>query len=240
VPGSSHLTPPETSFVFGWPTGTVLSYFQATGQGASGATTSKMFAAFLRELAESGIRQVHILAHSMGAKVLLSALDEMKSVFCGGEGALSLSTCVLMNPDSFLDEFKESQYQKLRAMTDHITLYADRDDGALLWSEVVNRGGAGGGRLGGRKALGMNPDDLGGLDMDVVDTSWMDANVHNIRHNIFNLNRWVIDDLREIFTERKRARQRSSRMMKRERGGVEGAEENVFVFLAAPAHVVND
>ena len=27
------------------------------------------------------------------------------------------------------------------------------------------------------------------LDMDVIDTSWMDSNVHAMRHNFFNVNR---------------------------------------------------
>ena len=70
------------------------------------------------------------------------------------------------------------------------------------------------------------------LDIDVVDGTWMDANVHSIRHNYFNINRWLVDDLREIFVTQKRASQRTSRMI--HRGG------NVYNFLAAPAHVVND
>ena len=30
------------------------------------------------------------------------------------------------------------------------------------------------------------------LDMDVVDTTWMDQNVHSIRHNYFNINPSVV------------------------------------------------
>lgn len=69
------------------------------------------------------------------------------------------------------------------------------------------------------------------LDMDVIDTSWMDANVHAMRHNIFNVNRWVVDDLREIVYTQKRARFRNTRLIRR--------SGNVFTFLSAPKHIVN-
>ena len=47
------------------------------------------------------------------------------------------------------------------------------------------------------------------LDMDVIDTSWMDSNVQALRHSYFNVNRWLIDDIREIITTKRRARQRT-------------------------------
>ena len=69
------------------------------------------------------------------------------------------------------------------------------------------------------------------LDMDVIDVSWMDANMHDMRHNFFNINKWMVDDLREILTTRNRAKLRSSRMTHR--------FNNVYSFLAVPAFVVN-
>lgn len=69
------------------------------------------------------------------------------------------------------------------------------------------------------------------LEMDVIDVSWMDGNMHAMRHNFFNINRWMVDDLREILTTRNRARLRTSRMTHR--------FGNVYSFLAVPAHVVN-
>ena len=69
------------------------------------------------------------------------------------------------------------------------------------------------------------------FDMDVIDVSWMDGNMHAMRHNFFNINRWMVDDLREILTTRRRAKLRSSRMTHR--------FSNVWSFLAVPTHVVN-
>ena len=70
------------------------------------------------------------------------------------------------------------------------------------------------------------------LDLDVIDVSWMDMNVHSMRHNFFNVNRWMVDDLREIITTQARARLRTSRMTHR--------FGNVWSFLAAPRHIVNE
>ncbi|GMH77313.1 hypothetical protein TL16_g07365 [Triparma laevis f. inornata] len=100
----SDLPPNIKVFVFGWPAGQVLSYFQAANTGAQGEYTQDMFGEFLKSLVDGGVKQVHILAHSMGAKVFLGALDQVKPVL-GGEGGAKMATCVLMNPDAFLGEF---------------------------------------------------------------------------------------------------------------------------------------
>ena len=69
------------------------------------------------------------------------------------------------------------------------------------------------------------------LDMDVIDTSWMDGNVHALRHNYFNVNRYMIDDIREAILTKSRAHLRSGRLTHR-RG-------NVWSFLGAPKYIVN-
>ena len=69
------------------------------------------------------------------------------------------------------------------------------------------------------------------LDMDVIDTSWMDSNIHELRHNYFNVNRYMIDDIREVISTKRRAHLRTGRLTHR-RG-------NVWSFLAAPKYIVN-
>jgi len=66
------------------------------------------------------------------------------------------------------------------------------------------------------------------LDLDVVDTSTLDSNVHGMRHCYFNLNSFIVDDLAEIVTTRRRA------CMRRRLTATSG---NVWAFLAAPGHV---
>lgn len=69
------------------------------------------------------------------------------------------------------------------------------------------------------------------LDIDVIDTSYMDANVQPMRHNYFNLNHGLVEDIRDLLVTQRRAHQRTSRL--------EWLGGNVFAFLVAPSHVVN-
>ncbi|KAK6590775.1 hypothetical protein RS030_132046 [Cryptosporidium xiaoi] len=69
------------------------------------------------------------------------------------------------------------------------------------------------------------------LDMDVIDQSFIEQNVGSMRHNNWNLNREVIEDLRELVVSRKRAYQRSTRLDKR--------EGNVWVYRLAPSCVTS-
>lgn len=67
------------------------------------------------------------------------------------------------------------------------------------------------------------------LDLDVIDSTWLDANVHGLRHSYFAVNRWVVDDLFEVLTTRKRASGRTTRL--RHLNG------NVFTFMAPPKYI---
>ena len=76
------------------------------------------------------------------------------------------------------------------------------------------------------------------LDVDVIDTSWMDTNATGPRHAYFNVNRWIIDDLAEVVTTRKRAIARPHRLIRLDRGAAQtSAHAPVYVFLAAPSWV---
>jgi hypothetical protein len=74
------------------------------------------------------------------------------------------------------------------------------------------------------------PLEAAALDLDVIDLSWLDSNVHGyVRHAYFNINRWLVDDLREIITTGKRAAHRTHRLSHR--------AHNVWSPMAAPLHV---
>ena len=73
------------------------------------------------------------------------------------------------------------------------------------------------------------------LDLDVIDTSWMDTNTVGPRHSYFNVNRWLIDDLAEIIVTRRRASSRPHRLVKLDMEG--RTFGNVWVFLAAPSWI---
>ena len=393
-------------FVWSWPSGRDVTYFCAKRWCAEHAQMNADLTTFFASLSDAGYERVHVLTHSMGAMILLSALQHapFTALFasadtpppthyatrgaCGHIEAclapatappmhatpptkgtptkgtptagtptaspasssppsggtlpssasgpapvgpppvgppppprrrLRLLTTTLMNPDTDLDRFVGVDYGRLRALCDHITVYADHSDRALWYSELFNRWRALGRRpfelhanelgtaveAGGspaerspaerspcgrsyspcgrsyglppprrqctptageeeltrarapvgtppvgtppalpalpalpsrRRARGAPPRPPAGkffvpLDVDVIECSWMDGNIHSMRHLFFNLNRHAVDDLREIFTTRNRARARTSRITHR--------FANVYSFLAAPSHVVN-
>lgn len=307
---------------FSWPTASILTYFQALHSARSSEVAADLRAT-LRSLRESGVRDIHIMSHSMGAAVLTHAISviepELEPVAVGaavataaaagptherlgswwprwqpqpraahGDGdddtageleaghgkperdheqlpQLRLLTVSWLNPEVFEaeDDFWGAPFAALSRVCSHITLYGDENDGALWWSEVVNRGRKSIGRLHGAPyKLGCQSggqqhaqpplaavadgqqqphaqpsvtDEVGStewLDIDVVDMTWLDANVHAIRHNSFGLNRMMIDDLRDVIVDRRRAAHRRSRLVRR--------IGNVFSFLQPPSHVVNN
>ncbi|KAG0223347.1 hypothetical protein BGW41_005610 [Actinomortierella wolfii] len=279
-------------FVFSWPSSVTLGYFHALKVGCAD-DVARDFRQFIQDLRDSGFRRVHILAHSMGARVFLSALRKgaLDGIFAerevasvdeaerslqnaaglqprksvrykdsrngqghfpeqkvprsnsvdsigsdGSDRPIQLATMTLMNPDADLDIFLEDDYWILSKYCPHITLYADARDGALFWSEV----------LGQKKSLGRHPRTLvypptgEVLDVDVIDTTSLDVNVHSIRHNFFNLNRMLVDDLYDIVVLGRRAREREGRLSNRWTFSPDGVEDGeVFTFLCAPSYVVN-
>eukprot|EP00922_Rhytidocystis_sp_ex-Travisia-forbesii_P003432 GHVS01005002.1.p1 GENE.GHVS01005002.1~~GHVS01005002.1.p1 ORF type:complete len:1134 (-),score=178.85 GHVS01005002.1:997-3987(-) len=322
------------SFVFNWPCGLGVATFFDARRWAMSEKTSKAFILFITSLRRLGIRQFHIMAHSMGSRMLLFALKRAfkkhpylfetceskaqpeEADLAQKRNTIQILTLTLMNPEYFLDDFID-EFPMLRRHCAHITIFADSQDGALWWSEVFSRrpalgrsafgmrGSARGSRCGqmcqppntqNRATFGWKPkpfaSPLGGekkkeeeeggavaqsfvaseadestsrrgrrmhnkakrrkdatnqtpgdslsyyfnvpdeenhhwLDVDVIDTSFMDQNIGGMRHMFFNLNREVIDDLRELVLQRKRAFQRTSRLDRR--------EGNVWVYRVAPS-----
>ncbi|KAF9404095.1 hypothetical protein BGZ94_004386, partial [Podila epigama] len=289
-------------FVFSWPSSTTLGYFNAKTVGCSDSVGNDLLR-FIQDLRDAGFQRVHILAHSMGARIVLSAFrkgcfdstfSERKTVNTelsmdstsisesnfgqksspwhsqsdgkypgpssptspqspqsprsqqGGQstgsvtgewsGRIQLATFTLLNPDADLSVFLEEDYWTLSRFCNHITLYADARDGALFWSEVLGR----------QRSLGRHPRTLvytptgEVLDVDVIDTTSLDVNIHSIRHNFFNLNRMLVDDLYDVIVLGRRAREREGRLSSRWTFSPDGvANGEVYTFLCAPSYVVN-
>ncbi|TMW62037.1 hypothetical protein Poli38472_009530 [Pythium oligandrum] len=295
-------------FVFSWPSGSALAYVPARSVGTESEQTAQGFRAFLQGLVDAGYTTIHLIAHSMGARVYFHTLDlgYLDDVFeminadpeqredQGPESKRArLATLTFANADYDLKDFVKfgGAYDLSRRFCDMITLYADGMDGALFFSEIFTKQDVLGpcnysigrrahmihrdpnevtdtedspladhrhtvefaiadvnqrGGFDGVKAFAYNHRlrDLSTtstideeespkyLDMDVIDTTWMDNNVHSMRHNYFNLNPTVVDDIRNLIVSRRRAASR--------RGLLQAMpSENVYIFLVAPSHVKN-
>ncbi|KAG0056806.1 hypothetical protein BGZ83_003424 [Gryganskiella cystojenkinii] len=277
-------------FIFSWPSSTTMGYYNAKKVGCSDAVAQDL-QQFIKDLREAGFRRVHILAHSMGARVVLAALrkgyfdgvfaerdvvEVESSIISHAESnsplrarktvhyrdsmplprrspqavgnssnslenddasaLIQLATFTLLNPDADLDIFLEEDYWKLSQFCPHVTLYADAHDGALFWSELLGR----------KSSLGRQPHTLiyeptqEILDMDVVDTTSLDTNIHSLRHQFFTLNRMLVDDLYDIIVLGHRAREREARLSSRWTFSDDGVQNgSVYTFLCAPSYVVN-
>ncbi|KAL4101934.1 hypothetical protein PRIC1_005682 [Phytophthora ramorum] len=310
-------------FVFSWPSGGVLAYFQAKQVGSESERTADDFVLFLKSLIDAGYTKLNIIAHSMGARIFFSSLNKglFEEVFLPtgsvanvGSAArkMQLSTLTFCNPDYDRNDFVKygGGYDRARHFCSHITLYADSMDGALFYLEYLSMTSITGplnyslGRRGHMIHRDPEDDDVAGrsdtqflnwqdknlaapqdldlayaavnqrakypgvasfaynrsrthpttddtapygttrggtteeeaplhyLDMDVIDTTWMDNNVHAIRHNYFNLNPTIVDDLRHLIVMKKRASSRPGLLKTT-------SAENVYIFLVAPSHVKN-
>ncbi len=69
------------------------------------------------------------------------------------------------------------------------------------------------------------------VDIDIVQTTHLDTNVQSSRHNAFNLNRELVDDLRDVIVNKQRAYQRRSRLQVTFPGSFVGLRE-----CEVPAH----
>lgn len=206
------------------------------------------FRLFLQDLRDAGFCAVHILSHSMGGMLTLQYAKAFEGIFqvrnsldkdtrdtniySENEGTLmKLSTVTLLNPDAPLKQFISQGYARLNRYCDLITIYSNARDFPLKIGEIIWR----------EECLGRQTKDLHHdgklMNVDLIDTTQLDVNIHKVRHNFFNLNRLLVDDLRDIIVIKRRAKERRSRLSRKGRGvGLEGI---VYTFLVAPSYVVN-
>ncbi|MDF1657332.1 MAG: alpha/beta hydrolase [Verrucomicrobiales bacterium] len=136
---------------------------------------------FLMDLQENTeIDKIHVIAHSMGTRVLSYALANAKD-----EGFdLDLHNVILAAPDIDADIFKDQILPKLGVATDKLTMYASSDDTALKLSQSIH----GNSRLGlsGASLLVMN-------GMDTVNASGIDTSM--LGHGYYGSHKVVVTDI---------------------------------------------
>lgn len=145
---------------------------------------------------------------------------------------MKLSSITLLNPDTSLSQFVNADYQQISKYCNHITVYTNKRDFALRVREFMSK----------EKSLGRHTgSDLYFekrlLNIDLIDTTQLDVNIHKLRHNFFNLNRILVDDLYDIIVLGRKANERKSRLNRKLHGV--GKEGIVYTFLVAPSYVTN-
>lgn len=108
----------------------------------------------LEHLRADGCRGVHLIGHSMGARVLAAAAQRLVDLFPAspaateerlssaepryGPGILDLATVTFLSPDLELGDFVGHTGPLLRSICDVVTVYGDSNDDALGWAAYMN------------------------------------------------------------------------------------------------------
>lgn len=143
------------------------------------------FQQFLRlALPESGASAVRVIAHSMGNRALVRALERFDTAILPPNAA-GLRQVVFAAPDVDRDVFRQIA-TAFRQRAERLTLYASSSDIALTASKLVH----------GYSRAGDAADALVIVDgIDTIDASLADTSLIGLRHSYFGTKRSVLNDI---------------------------------------------
>ncbi len=173
-----------------------LSAYRADGESAKWSEPN--VTEFVASVARScGARKIHVIAHSMGNRVVTGALSRMATDPSKAD-VPRLNEVILTAPDIDAKIFKQQIAPKIVQTADRITIYASSNDMALMASRFVNR--LGDPRLGqGGSDLTLFPEYE---QIEVVDASQVDTSLFRFGHSYHADNRSVLTDIRLVLDGR--------------------------------------
>jgi len=167
---------------YSWPsTGTVKGYLTDANNARWSQPHFKDFINDLR--ARTGINKMHIIAHSMGSRVLAGALEDVA-------GDLVSEQVIFAAPDIDADVFKELTggfHHKVR----RITLYASSNDEALKLSRKLQGGYARAGEV--ASGVHVYP------NVDSIDATHVNTGL--LKHSYFSDNRSIVSDIYHLIRQ---------------------------------------
>lgn len=120
--------------LYSWPSRASLLGYGADTRTAADQRMIDDLAAFLADVSgRTGAERVHLVAHSMGNRFLVRALDRLSE----RADALRFDEVVLAAPDVAVDEF-EATWPRIMRLGERFTLYASQRDRALQISQTIN------------------------------------------------------------------------------------------------------
>ncbi len=191
---------------FSWPTSVIgltnidITAYSVAENNSRWATHH--FATFLTDVVrKSGAQTVHLIAHSMGNRVVTDALMELFYVLTPAERKV-LKEVILTAPDIDADVFIEQIAPRITKMDARVTLYASTKDSALGTSSRVH----GYPRVGDMAALSLIP---GGVE--VIDASEVDTD--SFGHSYYGNAESVITDICYLLTSNAAAPKRGTTLV---------------------------
>ncbi|QDT93107.1 alpha/beta hydrolase [Gimesia algae] len=183
--------------MYSWPSQEKGSIWAYKEDGRTAQWCEENVTLFIEAIArESGARKIHLIAHSMGNRVLSRALKNISQKL-----ALSQETTPLFNeviltaPDIDAQVFKDSIAPHIVQTAERFTIYSSSEDLALKASRVVNsfwhqRLGEGG------THLTVFPEYQ---KINVVDASEIDTNLFALGHSYHADSNTVLSDVKLVF-----------------------------------------
>ena len=193
--------------LFSWPSqGSASPFSYRTDEQMSAAAVGP-FKDFLRAfLGKSTAVNIYLIAHSMGNRVMLAALQDLMAK----EPALfrnkHVREIVLTAPDVGVDVFKQQIAPIIKKGQTNVTLYASDDDKALKVSRMLNKK-----RRAGQAGAGLVL--LPGLE--TIDATGVETDF--LAHSYFASNGSVVGDLYFMFAKSLRAKKRSGLLWQQNR-----------------------
>ncbi len=134
---------------------------------------------------KTGVKQLHVIAHSMGNRALVGALQLLRLRYPDQQPMLS--QVILAAPDMDADEFRDRYAEAVDAVAKRATLYASANDRALLASVQLH----------GHRRLGLTsspqPTVVG---VDLVDVTPVDTSL--LGHNYYGSHPLMIRELMSL------------------------------------------
>lgn len=157
--------------------------------------SSKNFEFFLKTItSKTNIRKLHIIAHSMGNRVLLSAL---LSLFKQNKGKL-FGEVILAAPDVDVEIFRAQYAKAVKSLSQNVTLYASSKDKALITSKTYQT----------HRRVGSAGDDILILPgIDTVDAS--NVNTDFLSHSYFRKHKLLLADIKVLIEIGRKSRKGS-------------------------------
>lgn len=150
---------------------------------------------FLLDLkAQSGVQQIHVIAHSMGNRALLGVVERLG---LRGNVGKALSRVVMAAPDVDSSEFHDRFCGFLGKVSQATVIYGSKNDRALLLSESIH----GNDRLG-LVSNAMFSDDC----VDMIDTTPLDMSM--LGHSYYGSNPVVMGDMKAFLSNQYLAKNR--------------------------------
>jgi esterase/lipase superfamily enzyme len=164
-----------TPILYSWPSqGFVAAY--AADEAAVGISGRKMADFLETVVSQSGAQRIHVLAHSMGNRALIEAMQTYLAKRAPNERQHIFGQIVFTAPDVDRDYFIDA-IESLRGTAERVTLYASGNDHALHYSQFVHgapRAGTAGDVI--IKLAGLDTIDMSAVPADILGHSYFAAN----------------------------------------------------------------